>query len=136
MPSGNMMIAFSFVRVAGVRSTNPRELALCNCQLIKDLLSLSTITHFGLVSVTVFRWINRQQKRGRFRMRICRNGKMNSELCDSMKRACFPPDDRARLAATRHPSLNRSVSIAVMTKVEQTLACLLTDVVIAKIFLQ
>jgi hypothetical protein len=71
-----------------------------------------------------------------FRMRICRNGKMNSELCDSMRRALFPPEDRAGLAATRHPSLNRSASIAVMTKVEQALVCLLMDVVIAEIFLQ
>jgi hypothetical protein len=82
MPSGNMMIAFSFVRVADVRSPGPRELALCTCQLIKDLLSLSTIMDFAFGSVTVFRGINRQQKRGRFRMRICRNGKMNSELRD------------------------------------------------------
>jgi hypothetical protein len=55
MLSGNVMIASSFVMVAGVRSTDPRELALCNCQLIKDLLSLSTIMDFAFVSVTVFR---------------------------------------------------------------------------------
>jgi hypothetical protein len=61
---------------------------------------------------------------------------MNSELRDSMRRAFFPPDDRAGLAATRHPLLNRSASIAVMTKMEQMLVCLLIDVVIAEIFLQ
>jgi hypothetical protein len=55
MLSGKMMIVFSFVRVAGVKSTDPRELAPCNCQLIKDLLSLNTIMDFAFVSVTVLR---------------------------------------------------------------------------------
>jgi hypothetical protein len=61
---------------------------------------------------------------------------MNSELCDSRRRAFFPPDDRADLAATRHPSPNRSASIAVMTKGELALVCLLIDVVIAEMFVQ
>jgi hypothetical protein len=53
-----------------------------------------------------------------------------------MRRAFFPSGDRAGWAATRHPSLNRSASIAVMTKIEQALVCLLMDVVISEIFLQ